>query len=109
VYRAGEDVHALSAAGAVGRIHGSGASPAHVLPAARPVIDALDAGIAMDHARGIIARLMRQALERDVIAGTDLDDGAQLPAEIPPMYGLVRGRHVPVPRLARCIRQALER
>ena len=69
--RAGQDVHAQALAGAAaeqGRVHRAGAAPVDALPAAVPEIDALGAGIALDHARGIVVGVMGERLDGDEVA-----------------------------------------
>ena len=89
--RAGADMHAEPLAGAAPeerRIHRPGAAPVDVLLVLGPVEHALGAGIALDHALGIVIGVMGQRLDRDEVAGVDLDLRLQLLAEIAPVHGI---------------------
>jgi hypothetical protein len=55
---------------------------------------ALGAGIALDHALGVVVGVMGQRLDGHVVAGIDLDHGFEQLAEIAPMDGIGRRRHV---------------
>ena len=103
VDRTGADVHAESLAGAAPQqlaVDRTGAAPVHALLVLGPEVDALGAGIALDHALGVVVGVMGQRLDRHVVAGIDLDDGFEQLAEIAPMDGVGGGRHVMMLRLA---------
>ena len=72
----------------------------HALPVLGPKVDALGAGIALDHALGVVVGVVGQRLDRDVVAGVDLDGGLQELAEIAPMHGVRRRRQEVVTRLS---------
>ena len=74
--RTGADVHAKAFAGAAPkdrRVHRPGAAAVDVLFVLRPQKHAFGAGVAFDHALVIVIGMMRQRLDRDVVAGIDLD------------------------------------
>ena len=103
VDRAGADVHAETLAGAAPQqlaVDRTGAAPVHALLVLGPQVDALGAGIALDHALGVVVGVMGQRLDGHVVAGIDLDDGLEQLAEIAPMDGVGGGRHVMMLRLA---------
>src|SRR5258708_15338371 len=88
--RAGADVHAKSFAGAASQqlaVDRTGAAPVHTLLVLGRQIDALGAGIALDHALGVVVGMMGQGLDGDVVAGIDLDDRLAELAEIAPVDG----------------------
>ena len=79
----------------------AGAAAHHALPVLGPEIDALGAGIALDHALMIVARLMGQRLDGDDVAGVDLELRLEVLAEVTPMDGVGIGRQVVMPRRRR--------
>jgi len=87
-------VHPKTFAGAAAvhrRIHRPGAAPVDVLCIARPVKHAFGPGVALDHAFGIVGGMLRQRLDRDGLAGIDLDLRRHRPGKISPMHA--RGFH----------------
>ena len=66
-----------------------------------PQEHAFGAGIALDHALGIVIGMMRQRLDGDVVAGIDLELRLEQLAEIAPVHGVRRRRQIVVGRLAR--------
>ncbi len=93
-HRAGADMHAEAAAGADLGVHGAGTAGRDAHLVLRPEIDTLGARIALDHPLGVVARLMRERLDRDEIARTDLDLGLEAAAEEAPVDGLGIRRQV---------------
>ena len=86
---AGADVDAQPLAVAL-----AGATARHALPVPGPEIDALRAGIALDHALVIVARLMRERLDGDEVPGLDLELRFQVLAEETPMHRVGVGRQI---------------
>ena len=87
--RAGADMHAEAFAGAAAEnrcVHRAGAATIDVLAVAGPAKHALGAGIARDHALGIVGGMLRQGLDGDGVARGDLDLRLQRAAEISPMH-----------------------
>ena len=99
----------LAAAVAVGCIHGAGAAPHDVLLIPGPVVHALDARIARDHPCRIVAGLVRQAFQGHIVSGGDFDNRQQAAAEVAPVDGAIRCRHMPMPGAARWIGQLAQR
>ena len=97
--RAGADVHAQALPGAAAEqrgVHRTGAAPVDVLPAAVPVVHALRARIALDHARRVVIGVMGERLDGHEVAGFDLDHRRQRFAEVAPVHRLVRDGDVVV-------------
>ncbi len=97
-------MHAEAFAGAASEqrsIHRTGTAPVHALLLLGPEIDALDTGIALHHAVGVVIGVVRQRLDRDEIAGIDLDARLQRLAEIAPMHGVGVGRQMMIGALRR--------
>ena len=100
--RAGADVHTEALAGAAPQqlaVDRTGAAPVHAFLVLGPQVDALGAGVTLDHPLGVVVGVMGQGFDGYVVAGIDLDDGFEQLAEIAPMDGIGRGRHVMVVRL----------
>ena len=72
-------------------VHGTGAAAVHVFFILGPQEHALGARVAFDHPLIVVIGMVGQRFDRDVIAGIDLDQRLQGPAEIAPVDGLVRG------------------
>ena len=66
-----------------------------------PQEDALGAGIAFDHALGVVVGVMRQRFDGDVVAGIDLKLRLEQLAEIAPVHGIGIRRQIMIGRLAR--------
>ncbi len=87
--RAGADMHAQAFSITLGST--AAIDPLFVLG---PEIDALRAGIALDHAFMIVVRLMCQGLDGDEVSGIDLELRLQVFAEIAPMHRVRIGRQI---------------
>ena len=75
-----------------------------------PEINALDARIALDHALGVVAGVMRYGFDGDVVARIHFKLRLQELAEIAPMHGVGVCRQVMVGRLAgSCLRRRRRR
>ena len=103
VDRAGADVHAEALAGAAAEqlaVDRAGAAAVDALLVLGPQEHAFGAGIALDHALGIVIGMMGQRLDGDVVAGIDLELRLEQLAEIAPMHGVGGRRQVVIGRLA---------
>ena len=65
--RTGANVHAVAFTGSALAVHRSGAAAIDALLVLGPQIDALDAGIALDHAFDVITGVMRYGFDGDII------------------------------------------
>ena len=87
--RAGADMNAEPFAGAAAedrRVHGSGAAPVDAFGLPGPKKHAFRAGVAGDHPCRIVGGMLGQGLDRDRVAGDDLDDRLECAAEKSPMH-----------------------
>jgi len=81
-------------------VNGAGTAPVHALLVLGPQEDALGAGIALDHALGVVIGVMGQDLNGHVIAGIDLNEWLEQFAEIAPVDGVGRRWQVVMVRSA---------
>ena len=96
----GADMDAKSLAVALAR-----AAAEHALPVLGPEIDALGAGIALDHALVIVARLVGQRLDGEDVARIDLNLRLEVLAEEAPMHRVGVGRQMMMLAARRALRQ----
>ena len=102
--RAGADVHAETLAGAAAEqlaVDRAGAAAVDALLLLGPEKHAFGAGIALDHALGVVIGVMGERLDGDVVAGIDLEPRLEQLAEIAPMHGVGGRREIVIGRLAR--------
>ncbi len=108
--RPGADVHAEALAGTAAQelaVDGPGAAAVDALLVPGPQEYAFGAGIAFDHALGVVIGMMGQRFDGDVVAGIDLELRLEQLAEIAPMHRVRRRRQIMKGRLARPRRRAL--
>src|SRR5215470_4085754 len=107
VDRASADVHAEALAGSTSQklsVHRSGAATVDALLFLGPQEHAFRARIALDHALGVVVRMMGKGLDRDIVAGIYLKLRFEEFAEIAPMHGIGRRREIMIGRLTRAER-----
>jgi len=107
VDRAGADVHAEALAGSTSQklsVHRTGAATVDALLVLGPQEHAFGARIALNHALGIVVRVMGKGLDRDIVAGLYLKLRLEKLAEIAPMHGIGGRREIMIGRLARAER-----
>src|SRR5262249_2501866 len=98
------DVHAQPLPGAPPeerRLYRAGPAPIDTLPVAVPVEHALGARVAPDHAVGVVVGMVREDLDRDVVARADLEPRREELAEVAPVHGPVVGGQVVMARRRR--------
>ena len=101
--RAGADMHAQALASAAAKelaVDRAGASAIDAFFLLGPEIDAFGTRVAFDHAFGIVIGMMRQCLDRHVVARIHLDLRLEQLAEITPVHRLCSGREIVVAGLA---------
>ena len=103
VDRPGADMHTKAFAGAAAQqlaVDRPGATAVDAFFLLGPEVDAFKPGVAFDHALGIVAGVMDDRFDGDVVAGIDFKLRLQQLAEISPMHSVGVCRQVMVGRLA---------
>ena len=101
--RAGADMHAQALASAAAKelaVDWAGAAAIDAFFLLGPEIDAFGTRVAFDHALGIVIGVMRQCLDRDVVARIHLDLRLEELAEITPVHRLGSRRKIVMAGLA---------